>query len=51
VDHTASANNGAFNTGVLAPGQSSSILMSSTGNFNYRCGIHPTMTGSLQVSP
>jgi len=49
--HTATANNGGFNTGVLAPGEQASILMTSSGNFNYKCGIHPTMTGSLSVSP
>jgi len=51
TDHTATANNGGFNTGVIAPGGSVSILMTSSGNFNYKCGIHPTMTGSLSVSP
>ena len=51
TDHTATANNGAFNTGVIAPGGQSSLLMGSAGNFNYRCGIHPAMTGSLSVSP
>jgi plastocyanin len=49
--HTATANNGAFNTGVLGPGGESSIVMQSAGNFNYFCGIHPSMVGSLNVSP
>jgi plastocyanin len=25
--------------------------MSSAGNFNYHCSVHPSMTGSLSVSP
>jgi plastocyanin len=51
TDHTATANNNSFNTGVLPPGGQASLLMSSAGNFNYHCGIHPSMTGSLSVSP
>jgi plastocyanin len=49
--HTATANNGAFSTGFIDPGGQSSILMSSTGNFNYHCSVHPAMVGSLSVSP
>ena len=49
--HTATANNGGFDTGVIDPGGEKSLLMGSSGNFNYKCGIHPSMTGSLNVSP
>ena len=49
--HTATANGGAFNTGLLNPGEQRSILMQSSGNFNYSCGVHPGMTGTLNVSP
>jgi copper binding plastocyanin/azurin family protein len=49
--HTATANGGAFNTGTIGPGGQSSLLMGSAGNFNYHCSIHPSMVGSLSVSP
>src|SRR5688500_9551564 len=44
--HTATANNGAFNTGLISPGGQASIVMQSAGNFNYNCSVHPTMVGS-----
>ena len=49
--HTATANGGAFDTNLIAPGAEVSILMQSSGNFNYHCNVHPGMTGSLSVSP
>jgi plastocyanin len=49
--HTATANNGAFNTGLIVPGGQASVVMQSAGNFNYNCSVHPTMVGSLSVSP
>ena len=50
VTHTATANNGAFNTGFISPGERASILMESSGNFNYHCAVHPNMTGNVNVS-
>ena len=48
--HTATADNGSFNTGTIAPGATSSpIGMSTAGTFSYHCTIHPTMVGSLSV--
>lgn len=49
--HTATANGGAFNTGNIAPGATSAPdSMTATGAFPYRCSIHPSMTGTLQVN-
>lgn len=36
-------------SGVLAPGQNYSRTFSSPGDYNYSCGIHPFMTGSVRV--
>jgi plastocyanin len=50
VAHTATANGGAFNTGTIAPGATSSpITVSAAGSFAYHCAIHPSMTGTLTV--
>jgi plastocyanin len=50
--HTATANGGAFNTGILAAGGASApVTMGAAGNFPYFCGLHPGMTGTLVVTP
>jgi plastocyanin len=50
VTHTATADNGSFNTGAIAPGATSApIQMSTAGSFAYTCAIHPTMVASLVV--
>jgi plastocyanin len=52
MTHTATADGGAFDTGNLAPGATSSpITMSTAGSFPYHCGIHPSMVGTLTVNP
>ena len=52
VSHTATADGGAFDTGIIAPGATSSpIMMSAAGSVAYHCAIHPSMVGSLTVTP
>lgn len=52
IAHTATADGGAFDTGLIGPGgQSSPITMGSAGNFPYHCNVHPTMVANLSVSP
>ncbi len=49
--HTATADAGAFDTGAIADGTTSSpITMSTGGTLSYHCSIHPSMVGSLTVS-
>jgi MYXO-CTERM domain-containing protein len=49
--HTATSDTGAWNTGNIAPGSSSSAVSFPTaGTFTYHCAIHPSMTGSVIVS-
>ena len=47
--HTATANNGSFNTGVLQKGQSASHTFNTAGTFTYICSIHPFMHGTVVV--
>jgi plastocyanin len=48
--HTATASNGAFDSGVLRPGQSYSHTFKTAGRTNkYHCEIHPFMRGSVTV--
>jgi plastocyanin len=50
TSHTATSDTGAFNTGNIAPGRTSTpILMSTAGSLNYHCSIHPSMVGTLNV--
>lgn len=51
IAHTATADNGAFNTGNIGPGATSGVItMAAAGSFNYHCAIHPTMVGTLNVT-
>src|SRR5215212_4779176 len=48
--HTATANDGAFDSGTLQPGQSYSFVFDKPGTYAYHCNIHPDMTGTITVS-
>jgi plastocyanin len=47
--HTATASDGAFDSGELAPGASFSHTFTAAGAFPYVCQIHPQMTGTVSV--
>ncbi|HET6448000.1 MAG TPA: cupredoxin family copper-binding protein [Conexibacter sp.] len=49
TDHTATADDGAFDTGTLKAGQSGSHTFASAGTFAYHCTLHPFMRGTVQV--
>jgi plastocyanin len=50
VGHTATGSG--FDTGVIAPGATSApITFGTVGALSYRCAIHPSMTGTLNVTP
>jgi plastocyanin len=52
VTHTATADNGSFDAGNIAPGATSSpITMTAEGAFSYHCKIHRDMVGTLNVTP
>jgi plastocyanin len=47
--HSATANNGSFDTGLLSKGQSGSHTFTQAGTFTYFCKIHPFMHGTVVV--
>lgn len=49
--HTAVADNGAFTSPVLSPGQSYIWTPSQPGIYSYSCYIHPGMHGGIIVQP
>lgn len=50
TQHSALDLNGAFDTDLIDPGQSASLTFGSAGSFNYRCGPHSKMRGSITIS-
>ncbi len=48
--HTFTANDGTFDSGRIAPGQSFSFTFASAGSFAFHCQIHSSMTGTITVS-
>jgi plastocyanin len=47
--HTATASDGTFDSGQLAPGATFSHTFTAAGTFPYVCQIHPQMTGTVTV--
>jgi plastocyanin len=47
--HTATADNGLFDTGVLEPGSSFDVWLDGSGTVTYHCELHPDMQGSIVV--
>jgi plastocyanin len=51
MTHTATADDGSFDTGNIAAGSTSKpITFNKAGDVPYHCEIHPSMTGAVQVS-
>ena len=52
VTHTATASDGAFDTGDIKPGASKTVVVKAgvTGSVPYICSIHQYMKGTLTVS-
>lgn len=48
--HTATANDGSFNTGIVASGSRATTTLRKAGTFSFYCTIHPGMTGTLVVA-
>lgn len=48
--HTATADNGGFDTGRLNKGESGSFQFASAGTFTYFCAFHPNMKGSITAA-
>lgn len=48
--HTATADDGAFDSGTIDPGGSFSFTFDEAGEFPYHCDIHPRMKASIVVT-
>jgi len=49
MPHTINGNADGLRSGTLYNGQQYSHTFNATGNYNYYCGLHPSMTGSVVV--
>ena len=49
VPHTATALDGSFDSDIFDPGATFSHTFSEPGTFDYRCNLHPQMTGIVVV--
>ena len=47
--HTATADDGTFDTGLIAKGESGSVTFDTVGTFSYHCTPHPNMKGTVVV--
>ena len=47
--HTATADDGSFDTGTLEEGKLKSETFKDPGTFTYHCTIHPSMHGTIEV--
>lgn len=47
--HTATADDGSFDTGTIEQGKIGSAAFKEAGTFTYFCEIHPTMHGTVEV--
>jgi plastocyanin len=51
VAHTATAEDGSFDTGTLEEGKLKSETFKQPGTYKYICSIHPQMHGTVEVVP
>lgn len=50
VEHSATADDGSFNTGLIATGKTGSYTFDKTGTFSYHCTPHPSMKAKIVVT-
>lgn len=50
ASHTATADDGSFDTGAIAQGESATVTFDTPGTYTYVCSFHPAMTGTIVVS-
>jgi plastocyanin len=48
--HNATMIDGACQTGNLSKGETGALTFTAAGTYGYRCTIHPTMNGTVEVS-
>ena len=47
--HTSTANGGTWQSGLVAPGETFSVVLDAVGVLPYHCEPHPFMTGTITV--
>jgi len=47
--HTATSDDGGFDTGTIDPGKLAAATFDKAGRFSYICTIHPDMKGTIEV--
>jgi plastocyanin len=48
--HTVTADNGAFDSGTVNPGSTTTMMFSNPGSYPFHCAIHTYMTGTITVT-
>jgi nitrite reductase (NO-forming) len=48
--HTATADDDSFDTGIISPGSSKSVIVKGQGTISYHCTIHSWMKGKITIS-
>jgi plastocyanin len=48
--HTASADDGGWDSGSLTEGKSGTVRFDTPGTYSYHCALHPTMKGKVVVT-
>jgi len=49
LPHTATADDGSFDTGLVDPGQNATVTFNTAGTFSYHCAPHPWMKATVVV--
>jgi alcohol dehydrogenase (cytochrome c) len=47
--HTATADNGSFDTGIIPIDANATVIITGSGKLEYHCTIHPWMQGTIEV--
>jgi plastocyanin len=50
MQHTVTADDGSFDSGPIAQGETFSQVFNAAGSVGYHCEIHPQMTGTIIVT-
>jgi amicyanin len=51
LQHSVTADDGSFDSGLIEPGQSYERVFAQPGSYAYHCTPHPFMTGKVVVEP
>ncbi len=49
MEHTASSDDGTFDTGLIKQGKSGTVTFSKAGTYTYHCTVHHNMKGTVIV--